>query len=422
MSLMDTLLRDETGRDDTLASDRMRHLEHDPAAFQSEQETVAQLIHQVRHEDPSTVFQMLKLLWEYFGEAKPFANQLGPELSQRHDQLAELFTEWKSMSSCKAAVAVVIENLILVCLAIVAVLIKITQVDFVINKEAYQWDLGEVLAVAGFINNLAGLYRDSDARYELCSSLGTLAPKVAGGFHEDFRRISGRLEDFVHESLRLWLLCAVTAAGVSPDLLAERISSFVDEALVCLERHLKEPEAKLRGLQLLVGTLRQMGGQEADLKMICDRAVALSSKMMSKRLQTRAFCLCCELFWLPKWNFQDADRGLLCLRRALQSADGAIHSDPLDVGLFVEILNEVIQLFSQGANQVSPAILSKTLALCVQHVSYIGTRMPEEPMRALRAAVAGLAAKQKESFEAVMVGDVYIPYLEVDLRPAEKLT
>ena len=23
----------------------------------------------VRHEDPSTVFQMLKLLWEYFGEA-----------------------------------------------------------------------------------------------------------------------------------------------------------------------------------------------------------------------------------------------------------------------------------------------------------------------------------------------------------------
>ncbi|CAJ1462238.1 unnamed protein product [Effrenium voratum] len=361
---MDTLLRDETGRDDTLASDRMRHLEHDPAAFQSEQETVAQLIHQVRHEDPSTVFQMLKLLWEYFGEggphrvvhtvpamlaavlrlAKPFANQ--------HDQLAELFA----------------------------------------------------------------------FAYELCSSLGTLAPKVAGGFHEDFRRISGRLEDFVHESLRLWLLCAVTAAGVSPDLLAERISSFVDEALVCLERHLKEPEAKLRGLQLLVGTLRQMGGQEADLKMICDRAVALSSKMMSKRLQTRAFCLCCELFWLPKWNFQDADRGLLCLRRALQSADGAIHSDPLDVGLFVEILNEVIQLFSQGANQVSPAILSKTLALCVQHVSYIGTRMPEEPMRALRAAVAGLAAKQKESFEAVMVGDVYIPYLEVDLRPAEKLT
>ena len=61
---------------------------------------------------------------------------------------------------------------------------------------------------------------------------------------------------------------------------------------------------------------------------------------------------------------QDPDNGLLCMRRALQSADGtdltasltccsqvqgmltsellrgAIHSDPSDVGLFVDILNE----------------------------------------------------------------------------------
>ena len=80
-------------------------------------------------------------------------------------EFQEVATEMHARG-CKAAVAVVVENLILVCLAIVAVLIKITQVDFVINKEAYQWDLGEVLAVAGFINNLAGLYRDSDARMQ----------------------------------------------------------------------------------------------------------------------------------------------------------------------------------------------------------------------------------------------------------------
>ena len=58
---MSTLLQDETGQDDEDARPRqiptkhnfensrstVRHLEHDPIAFRREQETVAQLIHQV---------------------------------------------------------------------------------------------------------------------------------------------------------------------------------------------------------------------------------------------------------------------------------------------------------------------------------------------------------------------------------------
>ena len=66
-------------------------MEHDPIAFRREQETVAQLIHQVssgrsgtdqvcslhigirlpgqvRHEDPTKVIEVLFVLWEYFRE------------------------------------------------------------------------------------------------------------------------------------------------------------------------------------------------------------------------------------------------------------------------------------------------------------------------------------------------------------------
>lgn len=47
---------------------------------------------------------------------------------------------------------------------------------------------------------------------------------------------------------------------------------------------------------------------------------------------------------------------------------GAIHLNRLHVGLFVEILNKVIRLFDLAAEQVTHTILSKILALCVQHI------------------------------------------------------
>eukprot|EP00434_Breviolum_minutum_P006544 symbB.v1.2.005777.t1/scaffold289.1/size287290/22 len=334
-ALTDTLLRDETGRED-VGEDLMRHLEHDPVVFRKEQETMAQLIHQM-------VFEMLSMLWEYFQQGGP-------------------------------------HRIIFTVPAMVAAVLQLVG-----KFGPGMW--GHVVKVFDFTQTL-------------CTSLGTLAPQ---------------------ESVRLWLLCAAcadkAAAKAEKGELVQQIASSIDHVLVCLDLHIPEQEARLRGLQLLVGTMRQMqvGLEEADLKKICDRAVALSSKMLSKRFQSKAFSLCCQLFWLPQLNFQDADRGLLCLRRALQSADGAIHSDPLDVGLFVDILNEVIHLFAEGASQVSPVLLSKILAL------YIGNRVPLDAMRALRAAIAGLAVKQKESVEAVMVGDVYIPYLDIDLRPAEQL-
>lgn len=345
-ALTDTLLRDETGRD--LGED-LRHLEHDPVVFRTEQETMAQLIHQVRQDDPKMVFEMLSMLWEYFQQGGP-------------------------------------HRIIYTVPAMVAAVLQIVGRRSETSDQAV-----EIL----------------DFTHTLCTSLGTLAPQ---------------------ESVRLWLLSAACADKVAAKAekvaeLVRRISSSIDNVLICLDQYIPEQEARLRGLQLMVGTLRQMtvGLEEDDLKMICGRAVALSSKMLSKRYQSKAFCLCCELFWLPHLDFQDPDRGLLCLRRALQSADGAIHSDPLDVGLFVDILNEVIHLFAEGASQVSAVLLSKILALCVQHVKYIGNRVPQESMRALRSAISSLAAKQKESMEAVMVGDVYIPYLEIDLRSAEQL-
>ncbi|CAE7296965.1 VPS35A [Symbiodinium pilosum] len=282
-ALMGTLLRDETGQDGR--DDRPRHLEHDPIAFRREQETVAQLIHQVRHEDPAVLIDMLFVLWEYFQEGGPHRIIFTvPAMVTAVLQLADRLTSQGR------------------------------------NRE----------------HECSQLSRMFDFTHSLCQSLGTLVPK---------------------ESFRLWLLCAASAdraaAAKTCPRLTELGSRCVDRALACLEEQILKQEARLCGLQLLVGTLQQMKlGPEEPVK-IRQRAVALCSKMLSKSFQSKAFCLCCELFWLPQPELQDADGGLLCLRRALQSADGAIHSDPSDVGLFVDILNKVARLFAKGAGEVT---------------------------------------------------------------------
>merc|ERR1712070_646583 len=71
LQLADALLRDEGGHENEGEENWGRHLEHDPAAFTSEQEAVARLVHQVRHEDPDTVLKMLLALQQYLKHGGP---------------------------------------------------------------------------------------------------------------------------------------------------------------------------------------------------------------------------------------------------------------------------------------------------------------------------------------------------------------
>ena len=53
--------------------------------------------------------------------------------------------------------------MVMVPLAVMSVLVKVAQVDFITEKIVWDWSAWEYLALAGFINNLAGLRGDHDA-------------------------------------------------------------------------------------------------------------------------------------------------------------------------------------------------------------------------------------------------------------------
>mmetsp|Transcript_84420 Transcript_84420/g.149339 ORF Transcript_84420/g.149339 Transcript_84420/m.149339 type:complete len:848 (-) Transcript_84420:44-2587(-) len=230
------------------------------------------------------------------------------------------------------------------------------------------------------------------------------------------------------ECLRLWLLCAASAdraasMGSSSERLVEVCSSFVDGALTCLENNVKGETARLCGLQLLVATVRQLSEGVQENQMLWERTVAFSYQLPTKRSQSKGLCLCSELFWFPRGKAQDPQRGLLCLRRALQCADSAVHINPLDVDLFVDILNQVAHLFENKSDEVLASYVTQIVSLCVQHVSYITERLPAETFRALHAVLADLHSKQTAAMEGTAANtSVDSPsYLDIDLRAAEML-
>merc|ERR1712217_418613 len=69
--------------------------------------------------------------------------------------------------------------------------------------------------------------------------------------------------------------------------------------------------------------------------------------------------------------------------------------DPLDVGLFVEILDSAALLFEEGNSELTATFLSYLLALCIQHVRYVGARVQPESLQSLQASIKDLQSKQR---------------------------
>lgn len=359
LALIEPLICDEraaegVGEEEGSACNQ-KHLEHDPVAFAAEQERVARLAHQVRHPDAAEAFRMLAALRRYFDEGGPHRVVFTlPATAVAALRLAEPLL-------AGAGTRVVVDA----------------------------GDMPEALAAAAAWPTPEEFF---DFVQETIAGLGSLQPA---------------------ESVRLRLLAAATADAAArraaeaagsgegpaagPAAAAAAASaacrSLVDGALRGLEREVRSAGDKLVGLQLVAGTLRGASCLEGPcFALAADRAVQIARQLESKRLQSKGLCLCAAMFWGPACR--DAGQAMLCLQRALRCADGAIHIDPLDVGLFVEVLDRAAQLFDEANTEVTASFLSCLLALCAQHLQYIGDRAPVEAAQALRATVLDLQERQ----------------------------
>jgi len=230
---------------------------------------------------------------------------------------------------------------------------------------------------------------------------------VSIGLHEFFDFVQGTILmiDKLNpmESLRLWLLGLATAdscdepsqgcVDASHLNVCVICNRFADGALSCLETRIRSDRDQLLALQLIAGALRQVKKLEArHYRLASERAVRFAGCLNSKSLQCKGLSLCAELFYGTAYG--DPGQAVACLQRALRCADNAIHIDPLDVSLFIEVLDRAAGIFDEGKSRVSAPFVSCLLALCVHHLQYIGIRVPAGSRNALQAAVRDLQAKQ----------------------------
>lgn len=216
--------------------------------------------------------------------------------------------------------------------------------------------------------------------YDACSVVGALQPE---------------------DTLPLWCLCASTADRANQALggvkeLSGICGKLIDRALKCLEEHIKSQSSQFRGLSLVVGSLREIQCLPTDVYIsAANRAVDCGTRLIAKRFQSKAQCLCTTLFWSPACR--ESRLVLRCLRRSLQIADGAVHDDPLDIVLFVEALNRALSLHDDGNEAITPTFLTGLLALCSHHLRYIEGRAPAEVRRALAYTASRLQKKVSDS-------------------------
>lgn len=208
------------------------------------------------------------------------------------------------------------------------------------------------------------------------------------------------------ESLRLWLLCAASANGAASSpkasALGEVCSTFIDRALDCIEaRAVVDGLQELTELALIVGTLQQVGCLEPELyEVAAHRCMTLSEKAATQQLQCRALCLCSSLHWNNARR--EPGKVLTCLQRALRLVDSAVHVNPMEVGLFVEVLDRAVGMHELGNEEITAPFLLGLLELCARHLRYVKGRAPLEATRAFQSALEHLKSHvDEEQFEGL---------------------
>jgi len=150
-------------------------------------------------------------------------------------------------------------------------------------------------------------------------------------------------------------------------------------------------------------------------ELLAERTLRFGARLKTKRLQSKAHCICSNLFWSPR--FHSARRVLVCLRSALHLADDAIHNDPLDIGLFVDVFDQAVHLFEAGNEEITDSFLLGLFSVCKHHLQYIGGRAPLEARRALRAAAKHIQSKAADSRYSKLqadASDASLQTLDVD--------
>lgn len=172
--------------------------------------------------------------------------------------------------------------------------------------------------------------------------------------------------------LQLALAADNMAAQGQRDEFGPISNELLSQAFTLYEEDIGDPKAQSRNIKALIGTLMACRAlTKEEYERLIPKAAQYSAKLLKKPDQCQMVALCAHLFYTTRdgMSYQNPQRALECLQRALKLADASTTASASYVYLFVDLFDHYVYFFEKGNPSITDKYVSGLAALIKEHLN-----------------------------------------------------
>jgi vacuolar protein sorting-associated protein 35 len=170
-------------------------------------------------------------------------------------------------------------------------------------------------------------------------------------------------------------LCARVAEcrGCDGSVFSPIAYTFFSEAFSSYERGLRDSVSQVHCVTNMIGSLLSCKGFSAnDYEALITKVTQFAARLVKKDDQCRMVMWCSYLFYDYDGSYKNPQRALECLQRSLKIADVCVSSSPVNLQLFIDILDTYLYHFEKLNSIITDKFISGLIALINEHIDNIG--------------------------------------------------
>lgn len=149
--------------------------------------------------------------------------------------------------------------------------------------------------------------------------------------------------------------------------------TFFSDAFSSYERGLRDSITQVNCVANMIGSLLSCKGfSPNDYEALSTKVTQFAARLVKKVDQCRMVMWCSHLFYDYAGGYQNAQRALECLQRSLKIADVCVSSSPINLQLFIDILDTYLYHFEKKNPLITDKFISGLIALINEHISNVG--------------------------------------------------
>jgi len=173
--------------------------------------------------------------------------------------------------------------------------------------------------------------------------------------------------------------CATFASqhGDNKDDLNPVTYEFMTQALLLYDSEISDSKCQPQAITSIVGTLLSFRSLEtSEYEALITKTTQYAARLLKKPDQCKMVLLCSHLFFIGEEDgvYQNPQRVLECLQRALKIADACTATSPTNLHLFVDILEQYVYFYERNNPIITDRFISGLIALIHEHIGNIGAQ------------------------------------------------